>query len=153
VLSRQPGTPLFQSHARCPWSLLTDSGSLDHTSSIDSFRAHFSGEPVPSPAVEDIHLRVPTPVSSTAAGGGKKKNKQKGSTPSSLGDTSDTPEMKPSSAKVDNGKSAKDQDGNGMILDRVVEGGLDGVEGMAPSRTSLVGDIVTQLIFYRSGRI
>jgi hypothetical protein len=40
-----------------------------------------------------------------------------------------------------------------MILDRVVEGGLEGVEGMAPSRTSLVGDIVTQLISHRSGGI
>lgn len=33
-------------------------------------------------------------------------------------------------------KGAKDLKGDGMILDRVVEGGLDGVVGMSPSRKS-----------------
>jgi len=32
--------------------------------------------------------------------------------------------------------TAKKENSEGMILDRVVEGGLDGVEGMSPSRTS-----------------
>ena len=37
----------------------------------------------------------------------------------------------------------KKEDSDGMILDRVVEGGLDGVEGMSPSRMSTLLAILT----------
>ena len=37
----------------------------------------------------------------------------------------------------------KKEDSEGMILDRVVEGGLDGVEGMSPSRRSTLLAILT----------
>jgi len=37
----------------------------------------------------------------------------------------------------------KKEDSEGMILDRVVEGGLDGVEGMSPSRKSTLLAILT----------
>jgi hypothetical protein len=88
-----------------------------------SFKAHFSGEPIP-PA-EEISLTVPTPTSS---GSGKKKNKKGSSGPSSLNDNGDILESRVTNS---NGSGSE-----GMILDRVVEGGLEGVEGMSPSRTS-----------------
>jgi len=104
---------------------------------MTSFKAYFTGEPIP-PA-EEISLTVPTPTASSSTNGGggtgKKKNKKGSSGPSSFNDTGDILETK---AKDANGSGIRkgDQDSEGMILDRVVEGGLEGVEGMSPSRTS-----------------
>jgi hypothetical protein len=89
--------------------------------------------------VEDIQLQVPITTPTTTSG--KKKNKQKGSTPSSFSEASDVPDRSLNS-DADNNKNQnrgpKDLKGDGMILDRVVEGGLDGVEGMSPSRKSAI---------------
>jgi hypothetical protein len=99
---------------------------------LASFKAHFSGEPIP-PA-EEINLTVPTPSSS---GTGKKKNKksQGSSGPSSFNDTGEILESRVNTSNG-SGHGKKDLESEGMILDRVVEGGLEGVEGMSPSRTS-----------------
>jgi hypothetical protein len=44
----------------------------------------------------------------------------------------------------------KKEDSEGMILDRVVEGGLDGVEGMSPSRmSSSLAILTTGLIGFK----
>ena len=89
-------------------------------------------------------MTVPAPTTNSGSNGGggtgKKKNKKGSSGPSSFNDTGDILETK---AKDTNGSGIRkgDQDSGGMILDRVVEGGLEGVEGMSPSRTSqLLGD-------------
>lgn len=72
-------------------------------------------------------MKVPEP---------KKKGKKGNSGPSSLNDNGDTlASVKGVNVKEGTGKK---EDSEGMILDRVVEGGLDGVEGMSPSRTSTI---------------
>lgn len=116
----KPGTPAFQTHARCPWTLPTPSGSLDHTSPLSSHKAHFNGE-MPTEK-EEISLKVPEQ---------KKKGKKGSPGPSSLNDGGILENVK--AMKEEMGKK---ENSEGMILDRVVEGGLDGVEGMSPSRMS-----------------
>lgn len=131
----QPGTPHFQRHARCPWSLPTPSGLLHQASPLAAFRAFLNGE---SPD----HLQVPIPSSSAPSGGthttgSKKSKKHRNPSPSATSDTSDSSEVKSSGFVKSSGSSKVDGEqgeGEGMILDRVVEGGLDGVEGMSPSR-------------------
>jgi hypothetical protein len=122
----QPGTPAFQTHARCPWSLPTPSGSLDHTSPLSSYKAHFNRE---TPEKEGISLKVPEP---------KKKGKKGSPGPSSLNDGGILENVK----AIKEGMGKK-EDSEGMILDRVVEGGLEGVEGMSPSRTFTIFAILT----------
>lgn len=123
----KPGTPAFQTHARCPWTLPTPSGGLDHTSPLSSYKAQFTGEP----AKEEISLKVPE--------SNKKKGKKGSPGPSSMNDIGDV---------LDNAKRVETHNGagergesEGMILDRVVEGGLNGVEGMSPSRMSLFTNV------------
>jgi hypothetical protein len=122
----QPGTPAFQTHARCPWSLPTPSGSLNHTSPLSSYKAHFNGE---TPEKEGISFKVPEP---------KKKGKKGSPGPSSFNDGGILENVK----GADTG-TGKKEESDGMILDRVVEGGLDGVEGMSPSRMSTLLAILT----------
>ena len=122
----QPGTPAFQTHARCPWHLPTPSGTLDHTSLLSSYKSHFTGG---SAEKEEISLKVPEPATS------KKKGKKGSSGPSSLNDNGAILENLKRSDKGNETKKM-DTESEGMILDRVVEGGLEGVEGMPPSRMS-----------------
>jgi len=124
----QPGTPAFQTHARCPWTLPTPSAPLDHTSPVSSYKAYFAGEP----EKEEISLKVPEP---------KKKGKKGSPGPSSL-DNGDALESIKKGVIAQEGMGKK-EDSEGMILDRVVEGGLDGVEGMSPSRKSTLLAILT----------
>jgi hypothetical protein len=101
---------------------------LDHTSPLSTFKSHFSGErPVEK---EEIILKVPESATS------KKKSKKGNSGPSSLNDTADVIEN--AKREPSTGMGKKDAESEGMILDRVVEGGLDGVEGMSPSRNYLL---------------
>jgi hypothetical protein len=100
---------------------------LDHTSPLSSYKAHFNGET--SPDKEEISLKVPEP---------KKKGKKGSPGPSSLDNGHTLDGM--SGRKEGMGKK---EDNEGMILDRVVEGGLDGVEGMSPSRMSTLLAILT----------
>jgi hypothetical protein len=99
---------------------------LDHTSPSSSYKAHFNGE---TPEKEEISLKVPEP---------KKKGKKGSPGPSSLDNGGTLDGM--SGRKEGMGKK---EDSEGMILDRVVEGGLDGVEGMSPSRRSTLLAILT----------
>ncbi|WWD17252.1 hypothetical protein CI109_101690 [Kwoniella shandongensis] len=126
--SNIPGTPLFQRYARCPWTLSTPSSSLDLTSSTSAFRSHLSSKSS-SQYTDEIHLIVPTPpVSIPSAAGGKKGKKKNGSSsPASSG--ADTPDL----GKSSNGRVGDDPP-DAMVLDRVVEGGLEGVIGVGPSR-------------------
>jgi hypothetical protein len=99
---------------------------LDHTSPISSYKAHFTGE---KPDEQEISLKVPEP---------KKKGKKGSPGPSSLdnGGTLDSINGRKEGMR-------QKEDSEGMILDRVVEGGLDGVEGMSPSRMSTTLAILT----------
>ena len=146
----QPGTPLFQRHARCPWTLPTSSGALTHSSPLSSFRAHFSGE-----SASPVHLQVPTSNTpsgpnnnGTTSNVGKKnknsKNQNQNRNPSpSISDHSDSSEIKSTGRGLSthpHGTAAGQEtsgEADGMILDRVVEGGLDGVENLSPSRELL----------------
>ena len=145
----QPGTPPFQRHARCPWTLPTSSGALTHSSPLSSFRAHFSGT-----TASPDHLQVPKPTVPSGSGsssntsgptsnGGKKNKsiKSQNRNPSpSISDHSDSSEIKSTGRGLSahpHGTSAGQAtsgEADGMILDRVVEGGLDGVENLSPSR-------------------
>jgi len=94
---------------------------LDLSSPLSSYKAHFTGE-TPSEK-EEINLKVPEPS--------KKKGKKGSPGLSSLNDGGILENVKGAETST-----AKKENSEGMILDRVVEGGLDGVEGMSPSRTS-----------------
>jgi hypothetical protein len=93
---------------------------------LSSYKAHFNGE---TPENEEISLKVPEP---------KKKGKKGSPGPSSLNDGGILENVK--AMKEGMGKK---EDSEGMILDRVVEGGLDGVEGMSPSRMSILLAVLT----------
>ncbi|WRT66421.1 uncharacterized protein IL334_003377 [Kwoniella shivajii] len=117
--SNIPGTPLFQRYARCPWFLPTESGAssssgqLDSTSSSNAFRSNLSSSSsnISEEYVDEIRLTVPTPppekTNGNVNGNGTTTGKK----------------------KKRNGSPA-----NAMMLDRLVEGGLDGVSGLSPSR-------------------
>ncbi|ORY33951.1 hypothetical protein BCR39DRAFT_230785 [Naematelia encephala] len=125
--SNIPGTPLFQRYARCPWTLPTSSNNLDFSSPLSSFRAHLASKSQ-AQYVDEVRLTVPTIASN---GHGKKKSKRVGS-PSSGRSGSGGSDVSPEHGAGD-GFEAVDA----MVLDRVVEGGLDGVIGVGTSR--LVG--------------
>ena len=81
-------------------------------------------------------MKVPEPS--------KKKGKKGSPGPSSLNDGGILENVKGAETST-----AKKENSEGMILDRVVEGGLDGVEGMSPSRTftfSIYAILITGLI-------
>ena len=99
---------------------------MDHTSPVSSYKAHFDGE---TQEKEEISLKVPEP---------KKKGKKGSSGPSCFNDGGILESIKGMKEGI-----GKKEDSEGMILDRVVEGGLDGVEGMSPSRKSTLLAILT----------
>ncbi|WWC62023.1 uncharacterized protein I303_104610 [Kwoniella dejecticola CBS 10117] len=168
--SNIPGTPSFQRYAKCPWVIPTSSGQLDSTSTLNSFRSHFSSTKSSEEYIEEIRLTVPSPSppsdninnagtsgsGSASASGGKKKKKRNGS-PNSAAvsasenevatqndepnpqDNSKSSAIKSTSSNSISGTSTKKNEvqGDAMILDRLVEGGLDGVSGLGTSK--LVG--------------
>lgn len=109
----QPGTPQFQQYARCPWVVQCDPGELDYTHPLAAFRERLQDDGTSSSAPS--HSSNGTPE---AGGGKKKKNKRNGC----------------STAAVPTKDSLA---ADAMILDRSVEGGLEGVVGMGVSQ--LVG--------------
>ena len=135
--SKQPGTPLFQRYARCPWQLNTPSTTLSHTSSLSAFQAGLSGQPqTQAPAYTDeITLSVPAPEprQSGSSGNGKKKkrNISPASAASSVGSEA---KLSETLGKVDLKERETREVEGAMVLDRGVEGGLDGVIGLGPSR-------------------
>ncbi|KAL7421597.1 hypothetical protein Q5752_003366 [Cryptotrichosporon argae] len=123
VHSNIPGTPLFQQYARCPWSLPTDNGQLTASSSIDDFGAHFGS---PAPAANGQAERRANGKARTTDG---KANGKIGRAKSAASDEQD--DEPPSTVAPRQTKH------EAMVLDRTVEGGLEGVLGVGPSR--LVG--------------
>ncbi|WVQ80750.1 hypothetical protein IAT38_002855 [Cryptococcus sp. DSM 104549] len=123
--SNIPGTPLFQRYARCPWTLSTPSATLDLTSPSSAFRTHLSlstkySENLTNPGASPLE-RDDSPAS-TASGDSGRSGK-KGS------------KLKPNGKA--NGKVAEkkeEPEPAAMVLDRVVEGGLEGVIGVGESR-------------------
>ncbi|WWC70041.1 uncharacterized protein I206_103985 [Kwoniella pini CBS 10737] len=108
--SNIPGTPLFQRYAKCPWTITTSSGQLDSTTPSNVFRSHFSSSQNVEEYIEQLKLTVPSP--------------------------SPTPDNEINGNSV-NRKKNKKRNGspnNAMILDRLVEGGLDGVSGLGASK-------------------
>ncbi|OXG40592.1 hypothetical protein C360_00364 [Cryptococcus neoformans Bt15] len=103
--SNIPGTPLFQRYARCPWTVSTSSGTLNLTSSVATF--HSSLFPRASQYEEEID--------------GQK---------SSISDKT----RKASKSGAGGTKKKRYGEPPVMVLDRVVEGGLDGVMNVGESR-------------------
>ncbi|KAK8864448.1 hypothetical protein IAR55_001697 [Kwoniella newhampshirensis] len=132
--SNIPGTPLFQRYARCPWTLPTPSGSLDLTSTTHAFRSHLSSKS-PSQYIDEVRLTVPSrsTLNSAAIMNGK-KGKKKGGSPASANSGTDTG-LNGRRTPVSDLEEREDTDPpDAMVLDRVVEGGLEGVIGVGPSR-------------------
>ncbi len=105
---------MFQQYARCPWEVETESKPLDLTASLASFRAELGSSPLSAPEEGDAPAPAPRK-------GKKKKNGGGGS--GGGGERPDTVSPAPES--------------DAMVLDRSVEGGLEGVVGL--SRSQLVG--------------
>nr|XP_019046369.1 hypothetical protein I302_05113 [Kwoniella bestiolae CBS 10118]OCF25299.1 hypothetical protein I302_05113 [Kwoniella bestiolae CBS 10118] len=112
--SNIPGTPLFQRYARCPWILPISSGNLDMTSPLRSFRSNLSKSEKSQEYVVE--------------------KKKRGGSPN----TNNSSENESNSAtKGRDDRKEEDEQGDAMILDRLVEGGLEGVSNLGPSK--LVG--------------
>lgn len=109
---KQPGTPQFQQYARCPWVVQCDPGELDFSHPLSAFRERLQDGSPPS--------SVPSRSSDTTPEGGKKNKKKQ------RNGTSNAAAAPPKETPAD-----------AMILDRSVEGGLEGVVGMGVSQ--LVG--------------
>lgn len=149
----QPGTPLFQRYARCPWHLKISAGELDYTSPVSSFFANLSPGSAPEYSEPTQHLSIP--VSSAPATEGKKK--KRGGSPSTPTGTSVT--STETQIKL-NGKAIDDKTkklGNGqpaaadaMVLDRMGEGGLEGVTGLSTSSESAAWSKTSELTCYRA---
>lgn len=107
----QPGTPQFQQYARCPWVVQCDPGELDFTHPLSAFRERLQEGGTPSSAPSRSSNGTPE-------GGKKNKKKQRNGSSNAAVPPKDTP-------------------ADAMILDRSVEGGLEGVVGMGVSQ--LVG--------------
>ena len=138
-LTFQPGTPLFQRHARCPWKISTAAGELDFTSPLSSFRSAFGQANEKSSPSYPHEPQPSTPSESqpkASNGGGKKK--KRGPSPQNLDSGSETVEKSTQMLNGNKGHAgssvATESQKKGMLLDRVVEGGFDGVEGLGPSR-------------------
>ncbi|WOO80610.1 uncharacterized protein LOC62_03G004136 [Vanrija pseudolonga] len=126
--SNIPGTPQFQQYARCPWVVNSDAIELDFTSPLSSFRTHLSGATPAAAPPPSSHLTVESEgPSRTGTPAGKKKNKSRSQTPSEA----------PTVATTTTRAAPADVPADAMVLDRTVEGGLDGVVGMGSSQ--LVG--------------
>ncbi|KAK4684206.1 hypothetical protein P7C73_g5990, partial [Tremellales sp. Uapishka_1] len=119
--SNIPGTPLFQRYARCPWTLPSSSGSLDYTSPLSAFRSNLTSKV----AYDEIQLALP-PMPVVVSG---KKSKKRTPSPNDVDTAPPTPET-PLDA---------------MILDRVVEGGLEGVVGMGCSKLIAFEGIILEV--------
>lgn len=102
---------MFQQYARCPWEVVTDAGPLDMTAHLASFRTQLGdGTPPPPPEAAP-----------------RKGKKKKASGEGEGGSATATPAP----------GAGTDAPADAMVLDRSVEGGLDGVVGL--SRSQLVG--------------
>lgn len=104
----QPGTPQFQQYARCPWVVQCDPGELDFTHPLSAFRERLQDGGTPSSAPSRS-------TNGTPEGGKKNKKKQRNGSSNAAAPPKDAP-------------------ADAMILDRSVEGGLEGVVGMGVSQ-------------------
>ncbi|KIR40578.1 hypothetical protein I313_03229 [Cryptococcus deuterogattii Ram5] len=103
--SNIPGTPLFQRYARCPWTVSTSAGTLNLTSSVATFHSSLSLRP--SQYEEEI-------------------DEQKSSASDEI--------RKASKSGTSRTKKKRSLEPPVMVLDRVVEGGLEGVMNVGESR-------------------
>ncbi|WWC94200.1 hypothetical protein V866_001040 [Kwoniella sp. B9012] len=128
--SNIPETPLFQRYARCPWILPTPSGQLDLTSKVSAFRSHLSKSDKSEEYVEQIRLSVPTPPPAGNGGGGGGKKKKRNGSPNSAAMSENESSKNTSTTK----EEEREEEGDAMILDRLVEGGLDGISNLGQSK-------------------
>ncbi|KAL1411568.1 hypothetical protein Q8F55_002532 [Vanrija albida] len=131
--SNIPGTPQFQQYARCPWVIKSDTVELDLTSPLSAFRSQLSAT-APAAAPSN-HLTVePEAPPRTSTPGGRKKNKSRSQTP-----------LDPAAATTAPTTGAADVPADAMVLDRTVEGGLDGVVGMGSSQLVGFGGLIVEV--------
>jgi hypothetical protein len=104
---------MFQQYARCPWEVETDSKPLDLTAPLASFRTELGSSPLSAPEEGDAPAPAPR----------KGKKKKNGGGGGGGGERADT--------------ASPATESDAMVLDRSVEGGLEGVVGL--SRSQLVG--------------
>ncbi|CAD6564705.1 MAG: hypothetical protein TREMPRED_000250 [Tremellales sp. Tagirdzhanova-0007] len=106
LYSNIPGTPLFQRYSRAPWTIPVSSGTLDFTCPLASFRINLTSKSQ-TRYTDEVRLTVPTT--------GKKKTRA-------------------SSPAEPRATVGEEEPLDTMMLDRVGEGGLDGVIGVGGSR-------------------
>jgi hypothetical protein len=139
-LTEQPGTTLFQRYARCPWTLpSTESANLTYTSTLAAFTSALSPVPGDTKGYTDDNLfSAPTPAPASAtierpgSTSGKKKKKKSQSPANGEQQLESQNEHIPD--KAESTTLPDDADRHAMLLDRTVEGGLDGVMGLGMSR-------------------
>ena len=120
---------MFQRYARCPWLIPCESGdSLSYTSSLAAFRAALSlqTQETSQGYHDETILAVPVSIERPGSTSGKKKKKK---TSSSVENEVVAAEQSSSGSK-----GVTDSEEDAMVLDRTVEGGLDGVIGLGSSR-------------------
>ncbi|WWC89272.1 uncharacterized protein L201_004193 [Kwoniella dendrophila CBS 6074] len=152
--SNIPGTPSFQRYARCPWLIPSSSGQLNLTSSSNAFRTHFSSSDSSQQYIDEIRLTVPeqpktpspaisdkekTGINGSSGSGNGKKKKRNGSSSNvviSESETTKNEEVHSDQTKknVKSTESSKEDHNDAMMLDRLVEGGLDGISNLSPSK-------------------
>nr|ODN97572.1 hypothetical protein L204_02990 [Cryptococcus depauperatus CBS 7855] len=98
----EPGTPMFQQYARCPWVLSTTSGALNLASPSTPFGA--ASDPDPSQYIDSKEKQ--------------ERHQKRGISRKVAGEA----------ITKDSGKVPM------MVLDRAVEGGLEGVQNVGESR-------------------
>lgn len=138
----QPGTPAFQRYARCPWTIpdQTDSAipARDFTSPSRSSRQRTESPTYP----RQQHLTVPEvsaasdPHTAVKSGGSKKTRTP---SPASVsagssegGKETETVSLDKSQAPISSAATGQEVE-DAMVLDRSVEGGLEGVIGLSTS--------------------
>ncbi|WVQ72462.1 hypothetical protein IAR50_002014 [Cryptococcus sp. DSM 104548] len=110
--SNIPGTPLFQRYAHCPWVLAAPSGDLDQASPLQSFISHLSPK---RSQYDDNDIQS-----------GEEDVKDEESVSGDSGRVAGKTRAEYRSKDVG--------DPPAMVLDRAVEGGLEGVMGVGESR-------------------
>lgn len=120
----------------------SNGGEFDYTSTVSQIRSSLEGEKATEEPSYTTEATLAVPVPDAKPGGKKKKNRgiSPNSTVSSNGSTEKLSETLISPSE--RGKPPSGDDPKAMMLDRGVEGGLDGVIGLGPSR-GLLSDAVT----------